>query len=77
MAILLLAIIIAALFMKYGGVTHECIYDAVKDESGEIQEKIDERYRQLDTKLDRIESKLDRILELANRPLADGMQPSR
>jgi len=75
--IVLLAILAGALYLKFSGVTHERIYDAVKDESGEIKDRIDERYRQLDTKLDRIESKLDRILELANRPLADGMRQSK
>ena len=31
----------------------------------------------LDRKLDRIESKLDKLLEIATRPLPDGMQEAR
>ena len=31
-------------------------------------------FEKLDRKLDRVESKLDKLLEIANRPLPDGMQ---
>ncbi len=82
--IILLAILAAALYLRFGGVTHGRIYARVSDvygrvidESGEIQEKIDDRYRALDQKLDRIEGKLDRILEIANRPLPDNIKPAR
>jgi len=74
---MLLAIIIAALYLRYGRTTHESIHHAVLSESAEVKERIDERYRALDTKLDRIEGKLDRILEIANRPMPDNLQPSR
>lgn len=74
---LLLIMAVAAIwFLKYAGVTHEDIYAAVTDESAEIQSVVDDRYQKLDKKLDRIESKLDRLLEIANRPLPDGMQPA-
>ena len=44
------------------------------EESAKVQSVVDDRYQRLDRKLDRIESKLDKILEIANRPLPDGMQ---
>ena len=75
--VILLAIIIAALCLRYGGVTHESIHHAVLDESSEIKERIDDRYSALDKKLDRIEGKLDRILDIANRPLPDNLQPAK
>ena len=75
--IILLALAAAALYLRFGGVTHERIYDAVTGESDAIQARIDDRYRALDRKLDRIEGKLDRILEIANRPLPDNIQPAR
>ena len=75
--LLLLIMAVAVIwFLKYSGVTHEDIYSAVTDESAEIQSVVDDRYQKLDKKLDRIESKLDRLLEIANRPLPDGMQPA-
>ena len=74
--IILLAILAAALYLRFGGVTHERLYDKVVEESGMIQEKIDDRYRALDQKLDRIEGKLDKILEIANRPLPDNLKPA-
>lgn len=76
-AIVLLALAAVALYLRFGGVTHERIYDAVVGESDAIQARIDDRYRALDRKLDRIEGKLDRLLEIANRPLPDNLQPAR
>ena len=74
-AILLLIAAIAAIwYLKFAGVTHEDIYEVVTEESTKVQGVVDDRYRKLDQKLDRIESKLDKILEIANRPLPDGMQ---
>ena len=73
----LLALLCAVLYLRFGGVTHERLYDAVVNESDEIQERIDVRCRELDRKLDRIEGKLDKILEMANRPLPDNLQPAR
>jgi len=72
--LILLAILAAALYLRFGGVTHERLYDAVIGESDAIKMRIDERYQALDEKLDRIEGKLDRILEIANRPLPDNVQ---
>jgi len=73
--VVLLAIVIAALYLRHGGVTHESICRVVVDESGDVKERIDDRYHALDRKLDRIEGKLDRILEIANRPMPDHLQP--
>ena len=75
--IILLAILAAAIYLRFGGVTRERIYSKVSDESDEIQGKIDERYRALDKKLDRIECKLDKILEIANCPLPDNLKPAQ
>ena len=73
--VLLLVVAGAAIwYLKFAGVTHEDIYDAVTAESTKVQSVVDDRYRKLDRKLDRIESKLDKLLEIANRPLPDGMQ---
>ena len=73
--VLLLAALAAALwYLKFYGVTHEEIYEAVTEESVKVQTVVDDRYRRLDKKLDRIEGKLDKLLEIANRPLPDGVQ---
>ena len=73
--ILLLVALAAALwYLKFYGVTHEEIYEAVTEESVKVQTVVDDRYQRLDRKLDRIEGKLDKILEIANRPLPDGMR---
>lgn len=72
--IVIIAIIAAALYLRYGGITHERICEVVVDESDEIQSKIDDRYQALDQKLDRIEGKLDQLLKIANRPLPDNLQ---
>ena len=71
---LLLIAAAAIWYLKFAGVTHEDIYDAVTGESDKVQSVVDDRYQKLDRKLDRIESKLDKLLEIANRPLPDGMQ---
>ena len=75
--LLVIALGAAIWYLKFAGVTHEDIYEAVTDESTKIQSVVDERYQALDRKLDRIEGKLDKLLEIANRPLPDGMQPAR
>ena len=73
--VLLMVVAGAAIwYLKFAGVTHEDIYDAVTAESTKVQSVVDDRYQKLDRKLDRIESKLDKLLEIANRPLPDGMQ---
>ena len=72
---LLVIVLGAALWcLKFCGVTHEEIYEAVTEESAKVQAVVDDRYQKLDKKLDRIEGKLDKLLEIANRPLPDGMQ---
>ena len=78
-AFLLLTIVVASVvwYLKFAGITHEDIYESVTDESGKIQSVVDDRYQKLDQKLDRIEGKLDRLLEIANRPLPDGMEMAR
>ena len=72
--LLVIALGAAVWYLKFAGVTHEEIYEAVTDESKEIQSVVDDRYQKLDKKLERIEGKLDRLLEIANRPLPDGMR---
>ena len=72
--LLMIALGAALWYLKFAGVTHEEIYDAVTEESAKVQSVVDDRYQKLDKKLDRIEGKLDKLLEIANRPLPDGMQ---
>ena len=72
--LLLIALAAALWYLKFYGVTHEEIYEAVTEESAKVQFVVDDRYQRLDRKLDRIEGKLDKLLEIANRPLPDGMR---
>lgn len=72
--LLLIAAVAAVWYLKSFGITHENIYATLKDESGQIQFVVDDRYQQLAQKLERIDKKLDQLLEIANRPLPDGMQ---
>ena len=72
--LLLIALGAAVWYLKFSGVTHEEIYEAVTEESAKVQNVVDDRYQKLDKRLDRIEGKLDKLLEIANRPLPDGMQ---
>ena len=72
--LLVVALGAAVWYLKFAGVTHEEIYEAVTEESAKVQAVVDDRYQKLDKKLDRIEGKLDKLLEIANRPLPDGMQ---
>ena len=73
LVLLLIALGAAVWYLKSYGVTHEEIYEAVTEESVKVQSVVDDRYQKLDQKLDRIEGKLDKLLEIANRPLPDGM----
>ena len=72
--LLVIALGAAVWYLKFAGVTHEEIREAVTDESAKVQSVVDDRFRKLDKKLDRIEAKLDKLLEIANRPLPDGMR---
>ena len=75
LVLLALALAIAAVwYLKFAGVTHEEILEAVTTESANIKGLVDDRYQKLDAKLDRIEAKLDRLLEIAERPLPDGLK---
>ena len=74
LVLLVIALSVAIWYLKFYGVTHEEIYEAVTEESAKVQAVVDDRYQKLDQKLDRIEGKLDKLLEIANRPLPDGMQ---
>ena len=75
MLVLLVIALVAAIWcLKFAGVTHEEIYEAVTEESTKVQAVVDDRYQKLDKKLDRIEGKLDKLLEIVNRPLSDDMQ---
>ena len=72
--LLVIALGAAIWYLKFYGVTHEDIYEAVTAESAKVQSVVEDRYQKLDKKLDRIEGKLDKLLEMANRPLPDGMR---
>ena len=72
--LLVIALGAAVWYLKFAGVTHEEIREAVTDESTKVQSVVEDRFQKLDKKLDRIEGKLDKLLEMANRPLPDGMQ---
>ena len=72
--LLVIALGTAIWYLKFYGVTHEDIYEAVTAESAKVQSVVEDRYQKLDKKLDRIEGKLDKLLEMANRPLPDGMR---
>ena len=73
--IAVLLVVAAFVWWRFSGdVSHREIYDRLGDESAKIQQKVDARCDALDRKLDRIESKLDRLLEIAHRPLPDGMK---
>ena len=72
--LLVIALGAAVRYLKFAGVTHEDIYEAVTEESTKVLNVVDDRYRKLDQKLDRIEGKLDKLLEIANCPLPDGMR---
>ena len=73
--VLLLVTAAAAIwYLKFAGVTHEDICEAVTDESMKIQFVVDDRYQKLDQKLERIEGKLDKILEIATPPPSDCLQ---
>ncbi len=74
LVLLLVAAGAAIWYLKFAGVTHEDICEVVTEESTRVQGVVDDRYQKLDQKLDRIEGKLDKLLEIANRPLPDGMQ---
>lgn len=75
--VLVVLVLAAVIYLKRSGVTHEDIHAAVVSESAKIRTTVDGRFHALDTKLDRIERKLDRLLEIADRPLPDGMQPAK
>lgn len=79
--LILLLLALGAVWYVSGGVSNRTILDAVLAESSAIQNKVDQRADELsakldraDRKLDRIEGKLDKLLEIANRPLPDGME---
>ena len=74
LVLLVVALGAAVWYLKFAGVTHEDICEVVMEESARVQGVVDDRYQKLDRKLDRIEGKLDKLLEIANRPLPDGMQ---
>ena len=74
LVLLVIALGAAVWYLKFAGVTHEEIYEAVTEESAQVQTVVDDRYQKLDQKLDRIEGKLDKLLEIANRPLPVGLR---
>ncbi len=76
-ALVVLALLAVAWRLRFGGVTHERIVAVVEDRAEAVRARVDARCDALDRKLDRIESKLDRLLEIATRPLPDGMREVR
>lgn len=55
--------------------------EAITNESHDIQSRVDNRYQKtmkkleaLEEKLGSVDAKLDKILEIANRPVIDGME---
>ena len=79
LVVLLLLIVLFAVWFSTGGVSNRAVYDKTADESRVIQAKIDARADQLlrkaeESTMKRIESKLDQLLEIANRPLPDGLE---
>lgn len=76
-ALVVLALLAVAWHLRFGGVTHERIVAVVEDRAEAVRARMDARCDALDRKLDRIESKLDRLLEIATRPLPDGMRDAR
>lgn len=72
--LVVLAILAVAWHLRFGGVTHERIVAVVDDRAEAVMSRVDARCDALDRKLDRIEAKLDRLLEIATRPLPDGMR---
>lgn len=76
-ALVVLALLAVAWHLRFGGVTHERIVAVVEDRAEAVRARMDARCDALDRKLDRIESKLDRLLEIATRPLPDGMREVR
>lgn len=74
LVLLVIALGAAIWYLKFAGVTHEEIHEAVTCELEKIQSVVEDRYQKLDQKLDRIEGKLDKLLEIANRPLPDSMK---
>ncbi len=79
LAVLLVILVLLAVawYLRFGGVTHERIVATVDDRAAAIMARVDARCDALDRKLDRIEAKLDRLLEIAARPLPDGLREVR
>jgi len=80
------ALVLVAWFVwrQAGGVSHAEIHDGGTKGTAAILARVDVRGDRVEArvdgveeKLDRIEAKLDKILELATRPLPDGMKPAR
>ncbi len=79
--LVLIAALVACVWWQVRGVSHRDIYDAIGDNTRLILNKVDEsterlegRFDKVESKLDAIESKLDKILEIATRPLPDGLK---
>lgn len=79
--IVLLAVLFAALWLRFGAAAHEQTRFVVNDRADRIESLIERRHdaldkkvERLDAKLDTIESKLDKLLNIANRPLPDNLR---
>ena len=66
---ILLAIVIAAIYLRYAGVTHGDIVESIDARHDVTDKKIDSRADAIDDRLKRIEAKLDWMLELSDRPI--------
>jgi len=71
--IIIAALVAAGLYLRFGGVTNRQIVDTVNTRADDIKEHIDNRSAHLYMKLDNVEKKLDQLLEIANRPVNDGV----
>lgn len=79
-----LAVLALLCWRQIGGVSHAQIHaavtggtEAVLDRVDGLGDRLETRLDGVEDKLDSLEAKLDKILELAARPLPDGMRPAR
>ena len=76
-----LLIVLALAVCLYNKAVHfvstDCILFNMRQQTHEVNDHVDFRYKALDAKLDRIEGKIDRLLKIAERPLPDGMQEAQ
>lgn len=69
--------VLAGLWWQGAGASHGEILAAVREEGMLTRRQIDLRARETQEKLETIDRKLDRLLQIAERPLPDGMNVRR